>query len=573
MKNCFIYCRQSSGSGDAVSSLSIQQQLTNCLELSRRMDLEVAGVFTDANVSGKTYPSGSYFEETAATDRGFQRWFEQQTGSKKFRTGLGSMMERLDEVDFIIVDEITRLHRAAANSFLEQVLTFELTNASVKIIQVKGGVLDLKSFDQSLIHLLKTRINDEQIANQKRKSIESRKKLKDSGIFCNVKFYGAVYDGNKRFHYDPGHAEVISHVFDRFTAAVPVSVIVKEVNRMFPGRFNQAKCFYASTVKHIVTQPLYAGLMYDSGGELITCRNAPEPLISEAQFFKAAALMADHQCHASKPRGETPREPLIFSGFLRCSNCGSNLVAVYDRNRIVYKCRNGDYGGNMLCRESRVLISGGISDAWGLKMSLMPLLIIGCIKKQKLIEMVHSASAVLAQLTQKEQYLLGKVNAAFQLWEEDVLDEKAYRTSVRNCMAKIQKVRQEQLEIKSLHLTEEEFLRQYCKYKEVIERILLCHPGISNTDYREMLNECIDHISVAKDSVTVLCSAGVVTLPRVPCSKRQLRVMPRSELKLVQNGENSFYELYFYCRHSVRGKKLLLEWENLKIWTLPGEKD
>ena len=226
MKNCFIYCRQSSGSGDAVSSLSIQQQLTNCLELSRRMDLEVAGVFTDANVSGKTYPSGSYFEETAATDRGFQRWFEQQTGSKKFRTGLGSMMERLDEVDFIIVDEITRLHRAAANSFLEQVLTFELTNASVKIIQVKGGVLDLKSFDQSLIHLLKTRINDEQIANQKRKSIESRKKLKDSGIFCNVKFYGAVYDGNKRFHYDPGHAEVISYVFDRFTAAVPVSVIV-----------------------------------------------------------------------------------------------------------------------------------------------------------------------------------------------------------------------------------------------------------------------------------------------------------------------------------------------------------
>ena len=573
MKNCFIYCRQSSGSGDAVSSLSIQQQLTNCLELSRRMDLEVAGVFTDANVSGKTYPSGSYFEETAATDRGFQRWFEQQTGSKKFRTGLGSMMERLDEVDFIIVDEITRLHRAAANSFLEQVLTFELTNASVKIIQVKGGVLDLKSFDQSLIHLLKTRINDEQIANQKRKSIESRKKLKDSGIFCNVKFYGAVYDGNKRFHYDPGHAEVISYVFDRFTAAVPVSVIVKEVNRMFPGRFNQAKCFYASTVKHIVTQPLYAGLMYDSGGELITCRNAPEPLISEAQFFKAAALMADHQCHASKPRGETPREPLIFSGFLRCSNCGSNLVAVYDRKRVVYKCRNGDYGGNVHCRESRILISGGVSEAHGMKKSLMPLLVIACIKQRKLLELSHSSGEVLAQLKQKEQFLAGKVNAAFQLWEEGILDEKAYKTSVRHCVAKIRKVRQEQAEVKNFHLRQEEFSRQCRKWDMLIEEIISHCSKINNSDYREMLNECVDHISVAKNSVTIFSNAGILTLPRISCDKRQLRVMPLSDLtRLQQNGE-LFYGMRFFCLSTGGHKKSLLEWENLKILALPASSD
>lgn len=573
MKKCFIYCRQSSGSGDADASLSIQQQLTNCLDAAKKLEMEITGVFTDANISGKTYPRGRYFEETAAADRGFQKWFSQQTGTKKFRDGLGEMMARLNEVSFIVVDEITRLHRAASNSFLEQVLTFEITNANVKIIQVKGGVLDLQSFDQSLIHILKTRINDEQITNQKRKSIESRKKLKNSGIFCNVKFYGAVYEGNKKFHYDPLQAEVIIYVFERFTANISPGVIVKEVNQKFAGRFGKAKCFYASTLKHIVAHPLYAGLMYDSQGELIKCRNAPEPLISETQFFKAAALLADRRCHVCKPRGESSHEPLIFSGFLRCANCGSNLVAVYDRNRIVYKCRNGDYGGDVLCRESRILISGGVSDAQGMKMSLMPLLIVACIKKQKLMKVAQSASTVLAQLTQKEHYLRGKVNAAFQLWEEDVLDEKSYRASVRSCMAKIQKVRQEQLEVKNLHSAKEKFLEQHCKWENIMERILLQNPEISNADYRELLSECIDHISVAKDSVTVLCSAGVLTLPRIPCSKRQLRVMPRSELKLVQSREGSFYELRFFCRRSVKEKKMLLEWENLKIWYLPGEKD
>lgn len=567
MKKCFIYCRQSSGSTDAGASLSIQQQLTNCLETAQKLDLEVAGVFTDANISGKTYPSGRYFEDTASSDKGFQTWFAGQSGSKKFRNGLGCLMERLQEVDFIVVDEITRLHRTASHSFLEQVLTFEITSSNVKIIQVKGGTLDLKSFDQNLIHVLKTRINDEQIANQKRKSIESRRKLKDSGIFCNVKFYGAVYDGNKKFHFDPLQSEVIRYVFDRFTDGVPPSRIVFDVNRQFPGRFNQARCFYNSTLRHIVTQPLYAGLMYNSAGNLIKCSNAPAPLITEDRFFKAAAILTSRQAHAGKFRRLTPREPLIFSGFLRCGNCGSNLRAVYDRSRIIYKCCNGDYNGNPICRENRILISGGVSDQWGVAKSLMPLLVMAHIKQQKSFDMTVNSQDLTAQLHRQEQFLRNKVKAAFELFEEDVLDEAAYKSSIKNCMCKIQKIKQELQRCENRPQFLAEISRQLQKSQIAVKKIME-NIGISNTEYRELLMECIDFITVNKDEISVASAAGLFSLPRIPKDRRQPRLMPGSRLKKKIYDGKVFFDVLFYCGEQQENdwkKNLIIEWENMRI--------
>lgn len=114
---CFIYCRQSSGQEDSENSISIQQQLQNCLDLAKKRELEVVGVFTDANVSGKTYPKGERFEKIADSDPGFNQWFQEQKSTKRFREGLGEMFNRLSEVEYILVDEVTRLHRSTAKIF------------------------------------------------------------------------------------------------------------------------------------------------------------------------------------------------------------------------------------------------------------------------------------------------------------------------------------------------------------------------------------------------------------------------------------------------------------------------
>ena len=166
--NAVIYARQSSGSDDY--SESVETQIENCRKLAKRENLAVLGCFSDLNTSGKTYPEGA--EKIAGLDTAFQQWFEQQTGTKKFRSGLGQVFRLLSRTDFLIVDEMTRLYRPVTRSFLESFVNQELAEHHVQILQCKGGRLDLSQFDQQLIQTLKNQIQDEAIANQKKKSRE-----------------------------------------------------------------------------------------------------------------------------------------------------------------------------------------------------------------------------------------------------------------------------------------------------------------------------------------------------------------------------------------------------------------
>lgn len=82
-----IYARQSSGKEE--KSESIEAQIHNCKMLAEAQKIDVIGVFSDFNVSGKTYPKGA--EDVAKMDVAFQNWFENQSSKKQFRDGLGEV--------------------------------------------------------------------------------------------------------------------------------------------------------------------------------------------------------------------------------------------------------------------------------------------------------------------------------------------------------------------------------------------------------------------------------------------------------------------------------------------------
>lgn len=191
-KTAVIYARQSSGADDF--SDSVENQINNCKALAKSENIEIVGIFQDLNTSGKTYPVGA--EKVAENDAAFQKWFMQQTGNKKFRMGLGQVMAQLSIVDYVIVDDMTRLYRPFRGSYLENYISNALTDNGVAVLQVKGGKIDLSKFDQSLITMLKNAINDEQIANQKKKSMQQLRKRRDSGFFANGggKAFGTVYN-------------------------------------------------------------------------------------------------------------------------------------------------------------------------------------------------------------------------------------------------------------------------------------------------------------------------------------------------------------------------------------------
>ena len=139
-KQAVIYARQSSGDDDY--SESVEVQIANCRNLAEREHLEITEVLFDLNISGKTYPAG--WEALANADGTFQRWLKGSRNPRRIsRPGLGRVMELAERVDYIIVDDVTRLYRPLSRSFLESAVNEHLISVKVQILQVKGGKLDL----------------------------------------------------------------------------------------------------------------------------------------------------------------------------------------------------------------------------------------------------------------------------------------------------------------------------------------------------------------------------------------------------------------------------------------------
>ena len=184
--------------------------------------------------------------------------------------GLGQVMAQLSIVDYVIVDDMTRLYRPFRGSYLENYINNALTDNNVAVLQVKGGKIDLSKFDQSLITMLKNAINDEQIANQKKKSMQQLRKRRDSGFFANGggKAFGTVYnpaDGSIEIKAE--FIPAIQYIFNEIEKYTPYLTIIQHLNTEYSNLVD--KCFYYTNLYHIVDNPLYCGYMTNSEGFLI----------------------------------------------------------------------------------------------------------------------------------------------------------------------------------------------------------------------------------------------------------------------------------------------------------------
>ena len=347
-----IYARQSSGSDDY--SESVEVQIANCRQLAVIKQLEVVDIFSDLNISGKTYPAG--WEKLAAADRAFQKWAVGNSSGKLFRSGFGKIFTLLDTINYIIVDDITRLYRPLSRSYLENAVNQSLIEYNVKIIQVKGGTLDLSLFDQQLITMLKNQINDEQIAKQRQRSIEVFNKLRNSGVMpTGITAFALNYDrSSKRYVIDLEKITVVKFIFEEILARNTYSNIIREINQRWKHLFNG--CFWNKNLYEIARKPIYAGYQFNSAGKLIP-NSQGEAVITLEEFLLAQKIMQEKRLefisHSSN-KSNTRKHWLPLSGLLYCGNCGSKLVVAVEKDKISYRCRKGSLLEIKECRDSRI---------------------------------------------------------------------------------------------------------------------------------------------------------------------------------------------------------------------------
>ena len=525
-----IYARQSSGKDDF--SESVEAQIANCKKLAAKEKLEVIGIYKDLNSSGETYPVGA--EDIARLDKAYMKWAFSQSAKKDFRLGLCQVLQKLPEVDFVLVNELTRLYRPINGSFLESHINQHLKENNVKVLQVQGGTIDLSEFDQQLITLIKNQILYEDLQKKRQNSINAFRIKKDSGRLCSdAKMHGIRYLGNGKLEVIPEWVEIIRFVYDNICAYRPYRAIIRDCNE----RWGKDIFFYESSIYAIAKQPIYCGYQYNSQGELIkNVQITGQEFISLEQWLEVQKIISqkrkDYHVKAKK-------HWLPLSGKLYCGECGSKLICQLEHGKIYYSCNKRTLDrSHVNCRNSRIRFESGLRGEPALYDAVYPLLSIA------LIEQHRKALEVLNDKNELEKYDVELKNLAIkeEQLHEMFLDGLATEEQLRNLLIR-NKNRRRELQKKVTLLKNSNLNKD--ALQDLEKNVLVGHfNDLANRSlpqgvYERLLNDARITATIYVDRVEFHTLYGNVSLPRIRSSNRIW--MPKWELSLLNTRRKKQY--------------------------------
>lgn len=563
-----IYARQSSGKEE--NSASVAQQFSNCRELAKAKKLEIIGEFQDCNTSGRTYPVGA--EATAEADCAYQRWFAQQCSSKKYRDGLGAALALLGSADYLLMDDITRLCRPIEGSYLDNYLYTKITGNQVKLLLVRGGVIDLSSFSDRMSTNVLSCVNDNQLLIQKQKSMNAKRALVDDGYALNVvRTFGLIYKGNKEIAVDQERAEVIRYVYDEIEKMRPYQQIMRECQQKYGHLFKSGK-FYETNLRHIAQQPLYCGYMRNSSGEIIRNRQMEgQEIISYEQWKSVQEIMSCKRADNYRTRFRT----LPFSRLLCCGNCGAKLVSGCDRGQVFYHCAHGvNTRRDPACSESRIAITVN-NDAnksyTGLAKAMAPMLLLAqyqmlrkkdtrAADKKKLEQ--HQVK--LDRMTETEQRMIEAVDEGYTNFEDMKKLLAKHASAKRELREKINDIIESE---KNAEISRKRSEAYFCSFEKLIS------DDIDPQLYEQLLRMTIDRIEVFADKINIVTKDfGDFPLARYLTTGGK-RHFPKFSWKRIPKDASApddlrkcCYEVTYYYNDQPE-KKLIVDFSVLRLYS------
>ncbi len=563
--NGFIYARQSSG--DEATSESVELQIEKCKILALQEKINVVGISKDLNTSGKTYPTGA--EEIAKLDISFQTWYKEQSGHKMFRDGLGEVLKNLDKIDFIIVYDITRLYRPINGSHLESYINQLLIFHKVKVLTVNNGVLDVGSFNDSIVTALQNRINHEHIALCRKKSIAAMNKLRDSGIYCNGgKAFGLKYIGNKEFTIEERKAEAIKRIFEMVIAYRPYLQIINYLNTHYKDCFK--KCCYASNIYHIVSNPIYAGYMYNTNHELIrNIQMEGKEIISFEMWKKAQEIMAQKRKQPNKAKYHW----LPFSGLLIDGPTGTKLVSGFDRGKLFYYANIKNLDKSI---ETGGLVSIDVEKQQysGLYSAIIPFLTLAFINRvekaetfQKKKQELEKFQIELFNMREKEKefsnlFLKGLIDR--DTFEDALKSHQERKSELNNLIAELAAYKDED--------KDKLLFAQWTEFNQLI------HNDLSKSQFEILLKESIKRITIFKTYIVIDTVYGAVTLPRFLVTNKKQFPKWDIELEEIESKKYAKFDLrrtlikvFFKLPSAYQDdstQTLIGKFKNIQFWTI-----
>lgn len=275
-------------------------------------------------------------------------------------------------INCIIVKNLSRAFRNSANQgkFLEEFIPLYQT----RFISLYQPRLDT-FLDPEIVHSLEVGVTgfmNEQYAYKtscdvKRTFQNKREKGEFIGAFAP---YGYAKDpqNRNRLIIDEEAAEIVRDIYTWFVVdGMSKGGIVKRLNELGvlnPTAYKHSKglryhspvtkkndgLWSFDSVSRTLQNPLYIGTLRQGKqrmvsykvhktvpvpeSEWVTVENAVPPIVNKALFDAAQRL---HQRDTRTPAQR--RKPYLFSGFLRCADCGKGLKRHSAKDRVYYMCR------------------------------------------------------------------------------------------------------------------------------------------------------------------------------------------------------------------------------------------
>ena len=557
----YIYARQSSTDNEEYSE-SVEVQIENCQRLAESKNIDIIGIERDINSSGKLYPTG--YEELSKTDLIYQNWLKSVSSRKKSRDGIGRIFQSLGDIDYIIVDDYTRLARPLTGSFLDAFITQMLFANGVKILTVKSGEIDLTSFNDSLITVIQNIINDNQIAIQRKKSKDGLKRLLDNGV--NKQGIGRILgfkSTGRKHEVEPieREIEVVKYIYKEFLEGVAINEIARCLNDEFPDVFDKSKAD-RQIVRKALTRPFYCGYIFDSNGQLIKSEQVFQySCISFEDWNKIQKIFEHRKIGAVRPK----KEWLPCTGYVYCGKCGNRMKSHHCGGRKpYYTCQDHLPTRREPCR-GNLSVSNNTGFALGLIEAISPLLIIGAIQKLKRYKSDNKLQAEIDSLKVELNNLLLKEKKITEMFLNGLIDDTNAETTLKeisktkNNLKTSIVLKESQLDVSSDEEEDRKLFRRVVAGK------------ITHGEWEDLFRLSIKKIIIDTEKVVVQTILGDISIPRKRVERYNL--MPKftiaNEGKKDDDYKISIY--YYYGKREIaniysKTLKKIADFKNIKIY-------
>ena len=577
MKKAVIYARQSSGDED--QSASVDQQILNCKRLAADQDLQIIDVFSDLNISGKTYPDTTEALALAAVDEAYKSWVNSTyLKTHKYRKGLAQVLGVLKSVDYVLLDDFTRLMRPLPASYLESHVVQKLKSAGVKVWCVKGGITDLSNFADNLVASLISQINANQIEIQRQKSIAALRTLKDSGYRTNgANFYGYRYVKEQTYEMVPEEADLVRIAFELGIQGVPFVQICRLL-----GKELGKESFSRNTLDCIYRRPEYAGFQYNSQGELIESKCFKDmPIITFSQFSQMQDRLNSRRIH-----NHDRKEVYAFTGLCYCGHCGERMSikfsGLWDETKepikprffacvknifradykpecglssIRYQYYKGVFEPETMERKpvtdlKKVLIPTELRSC-GLYESLMPLITVPLLEEKKRLLISQDVQDRIAKLEEEKQKQIDYEKKLGKMLLEETIDDAQFAV-----MAAGSKEKKENISKEIIALMSQSSINRQEEEERIDELLYLLQlKKIDKFLYKKYAQITISRINLFADYIVIEFTNGK-KLKLEKMRKKCARILPNWSLE-VKKGK-AYIKYYYKSFYSGDNSESLL---------------